>query len=431
MQKNMQSELHNFEQNYGSTLVFCVVATQFDTSGESVSYPQVKTRVFEATSENLSSKGHWRCLLTETMQQATRSVDLRLSLKWIHDSEHGLSALCEPDSFISQIRSVKVHSDTTLSELVVTRVDGERILHGASIEMNMEAGRVTRCGRYKFRVALHTQDISRSQFLDRPIFTSFLDLDTSFNPTEYLKSSPPDVCFYFPVSSHCFQPTHIYAHSSELKGSNYLLSKFAELKRLRRERDAKAKGKEQNFECTVTEFSPGVFRVMLQFMYTGKMGLKKLTIPKEEAPLQESHQVYDMQQEQKPIGFRRAERCHFEDLYKIAERYEVHSLKEPALKAIRNTLNMLFGISLLTSTSLDKSQADISCQIPSERVLDESTRTMMMDIVKEYILFFGTEIFSLGDDSREQKKDFSVADGRGMISYLGEHVLGNLVRLWQ
>lgn len=270
-----------------------------------------------------------------------------------------------------------------------------------------------RCGRYKFRVSLHTQDISRVRFLENPIFTSFLDLDTSFDPVRYKKDTPTDICFRFPISRHCADPTVIHAHSSELTGSKYLLHKMTELnlekvKEKIKEKVTKEEEVEHSFECTVTEFSPAVFRVMLEHMYTGKLLLQ---------PHNYTQQGPD---------HNRTERCYFEDLYRIAERYEVQSLKEPALKAIRHTLNMSIAISILTKITLDDSEeSDVG---HAEKAFQQSAKTMAMDIFKEYIVFFGTEIFVL--QASKHPEDLSIRERQDLISYLGEYIITNLGRLW-
>ncbi|KAF9329850.1 hypothetical protein BG006_007137 [Podila minutissima] len=397
------------ETNYGSTLVFCVDATEFDKSDKAMSCAQVKVRMFEVESPNLSNHGHWKCDLTETMQRSTQAVGLELSLQWVRHSGTGSSQeSLKSNDFISQIKSIKVRSDSTLSELLVDKVDGESIRKGESIQVKLEAGRIAGCGRYKFRVSLHTQDVSRTRFLDKPLFTSFLDLDTSFDPVDCMENTRPDVCFRFPVSRHCAEPTVVCAHSSELKGSTYMLNKMAELSQeqslVKKEKDT-----DHIFECTITEFSPMVFRVMLQYMYTGKLTLQP-------------HSNYNQQSGDISC----AERCHFENLYRIAERYEVQSLKETTLKAIRHTLNMSIAISLLTKISLDDLEADDVGH--TEKAYQQSVKMMAMDIVKEYILFFGTEIFVLQTEKRPE--DLSIRERQHMVSHLGEYVLANLGYLW-
>lgn len=223
-----------------------------------------------------------------------------------------------------------------------------------------------------------------------------------------MENTRPDVCFRFPVSRHCAESTVVCAHSTELKGSTYLLNKMAELSQeqvlVKKEKDT-----DHIFECTITEFSPMVFRVMLQYMYTGKLTLQ-------------SHSNYN--QQSRDISC--AERCHFENLYRIAERYEVQSLKETTLKAIRHTLNMSIAISLLTKISLDDLEGDDVGH--AEKAYQQSVKMMAMDIVKEYIWFFGTKIFVLQTDKRPE--DLSIREGQHMVSHLGEYVLVNLGCLW-
>lgn len=218
----------------------------------------------------------------------------------------------------------------------------------------------------------------------------------------------PDVSFRFPVSTHCANSTVICAHSPELKGSAYLLKKMAGLNQ-EQKRVKKEGNTDHMFECTITEFSPVVFRVMLQYMYTGKLAL------------QPHNNFY-----QQGRDHNRARRCSFEDLYRIAERYKIQSLKESALKAIRHTLNMSIAISLLTKISLDDLEGDGVDH--AEKVYERSVKNMTMDIVKEYIVFFGTEIFVLQADKRPE--DLSIRERHHMISHLGENVLTNLGCLW-
>ncbi|KAI9238470.1 MAG: hypothetical protein BYD32DRAFT_460620 [Podila humilis] len=402
------------EQNYGSTLVFSIGATEFDESDNASSRAQVNVRTFEVESPNLSTHGHWKCDFTETMQQGTRIVGLKLALKWIRRGGPGSKKTLKSDDLISQIESIKVRSDSTLSELFTGKVDGRSILKGDSIQVKLEAGRVLQCGRYKFRVSLHTQDISRARFLDKPIFTSFLDLNTSFDPVRCKKDTPTDVCFRFPVSRHCAYPTAIHAHSSELTGSTYLLNKMAELnlekvkEKIKREKVTTEEDVEHSLECTVNEFSPAVFRVMLEHMYTGKLLL----------------QPYNYTQ--KGPDHNRTESCHFEDLYRIAERYEVQSLKETALKAIRYTLNMSIAISILTKITLDDfEEGDVG---HAEKAYHQSAKTMVMDTFKEYIMFFGTEIFLL--QASKHPEELSIRERQDLISHLGEYIVTNLDRIW-
>lgn len=124
------------EQNYGSTLVFSIGATEFDESDKASSRAQVKVRTFEVESPDLSTHGHWKCDFTETMQQGTRIVRLKLALKWIRHGGSGSKKALKSDDLISQIESIKVRSDSTLSELFTDKVDGRSILKGDSIQGN-------------------------------------------------------------------------------------------------------------------------------------------------------------------------------------------------------------------------------------------------------------------------------------------------------
>lgn len=124
------------EQNYSSTLVFSIGATEFDESDKVPSRAQVKMRTFEVESPNLSTHGHWKCDFTETMQQGTRTVGLKLSLKWVHLGGPGSKKALKSDDLIGQIESIKVRSDSTLSELFVDKIDGRSILKGDCIQGN-------------------------------------------------------------------------------------------------------------------------------------------------------------------------------------------------------------------------------------------------------------------------------------------------------
>lgn len=178
--------------------------------------------------------------------------------------------------------------------------------------------------------------------------------------------------------------------------------------KIKKEKVKKEEGVEHSFDCTVTEFSPAVFRVMLEHMYTGKLLLQ---------PHSYTQQGPD---------HNRTERCHFEDLYRIAERYEVQSLKEPALKAIRHTVNMSIAISILTKITLDDPEEDDEGH--PEKAYQHSARKMAMDIFKEYIVFFGTEIFVL--QAVKHPEDLSIRERQNLILHLGEHIVANLGRLW-
>jgi hypothetical protein len=137
------------DQNYGSTLSFSVLCSTFDVSEESPN-TQTKTRVFDKCSSNLSQYGCWHCVFTETQRKNKAGIELNLSLTWQSDKnslepssssfdQQGTIAgqqgvVFNAQELISRIQSIKLRSDSTLSELLVDRLDGRRISEGDTIQ---------------------------------------------------------------------------------------------------------------------------------------------------------------------------------------------------------------------------------------------------------------------------------------------------------
>lgn len=304
-----------------------------------------------------------------------------------------------------------------------------------------------RNGRYKFRIAFHTQDISRSRFLEHPIFTSFLDIYTDFEPEQYWKDTPPDVCFYFPASRAVHEPISINAHSSALSESQYFAQRLTEVTEEKTTRGSPFHG----VLCNITEFTPQVFRAMLRYLYTRRLRLKKRD---EEAQKRTTSAV--TQNEYRSTGtvaseiytfgaFETEERrkkrrdepgaVYFEDLYRISERYEIPTLKALSLKAMQCSLNMSVAISMLAKCQpegQEKSEErdkNVSRRDPAV-VLSHLQWAMAKDSVKEYIQFFGTEVTTSANDAAPGQ-NLSVEECNDMINSLGEDILNNLYRFWE
>ncbi|KAH7057708.1 hypothetical protein BKA57DRAFT_531057 [Linnemannia elongata] len=452
-------------QDYSSTLTFSVLCSTFDVS-EAAPNTQIKSRIFDKASAILSQYGCWHCIFTETKRKNKAGIELNLSLTWLSYQDPASSSSF-PTSFnlqemgrgqqgvasnarelISRIQSIKMRSDSTLSELLVDRIDGHRIYEGDTIQVKLQSGRVTRNGRYKFRIAFHTQDISRSRFLEYPIFPFFLDIYTDFDPEQYWKDTPPDVCFYFPASRTVHEPISINAHSSALGESQYFAQRLMEVAEEKAARESPFYGA----LCNITEFTPQVFRVMLRYLYTGRLRLKKRS---EEAQKRVTSGV--TQNENRSSGTATSEvyifgafeteegrkkrrdepnAVFFEDLYRVSERYEIPTLKALSLKAMQCSLNMSVAISLLAKSRLEGQEAgseerdkDGSHRDP-ETVLNRLQWAMVKDSVKEYIQFFGTEVTTSANDAAPWQ-DLSVEERNDMVNSLGEDILCNLYRLWE
>ncbi|KAG0258824.1 hypothetical protein BG011_003045 [Mortierella polycephala] len=432
------------DENYASTLIFSLVCTNFEESGAEEP-EQTITRIFEKTSSNLSQYGCWRCVFTETKKQ---TVELQLSLCWVPNRD----TCPAPTLFtsrqiqdttptraqepISRIKSIKVRSDSTLSELLVGRLDGRRIL-----EVKLQPVRVLRKGRYKFRIAFHTQDISRSWFLERTVVTSFLDIDSDFEPTKYQSDVPPDVCFQFPTSLNDLgEYATIHAHSFALEESGYFAQRLAKVTKDHADLEHPFYG----IVCTVTEFSPTVFRAMLRYLYTGKVRLKKL--PEEDrtglAPgsgpsgVQAPDPSYYGRKSIEPkwckATSRHPEVMCFEDLYRIGERYEISALKALALRAMQCTLNMSLALSILAKISPQNDGMEPKQEDEEQgRFLHDMVMGLAVSIVKEYIQFFGTEMTTTSAQDRGSVEELSIEERKDIIWYIGEIVLRNISRFWE
>ncbi|KAF8932167.1 hypothetical protein BGZ47_011525 [Haplosporangium gracile] len=445
-------------QDYISALSFSVLCSTFDES-ETAPNTQTKTRIFDKAFANLSQHGFWYCIFTETKRKKKACIELNLSLTW-QSYQNSTSSSSSSNQYetatgqqstasnarelISRIQSIKMRSDSTLSELLVDRLDGRRIFEGDTIQVKLQSGRVMRNGRYKFRIAFHTHDISRSRFLEHPIFTSFLDIYTDFEPEQYWKDTPPDVCFYFPASRAVHEPISINAHSSALKESQYFAQRLTEVTEEKTTRGSPFYG----VLCNITEFTPQVFRAMLRCLYTGRLRLKKRY---EEAQRQTTSGT--AQNESETTGatsevytfgaFKTEERrtkhrdepgaVYFEDLYRISERYEIPTLKALSLKAMQCSLNMSVAISLLAKYrpegGEEEEDKDMSRRVP-KAVLNRLQWAMAKDSVKEYIQFFGTEVTTSTTDAFLEQ-NLSVEERKDMINSLGEDILSNLYRFWE
>ncbi|KAF9185458.1 hypothetical protein BGZ50_003049 [Haplosporangium sp. Z 11] len=429
------------DENYASTLIFSLVCTNFEES-DAEEPEQAITRIFEKASSNLSQYGCWRCIFTETKK---RIVELQLSLCWVPNRDTcpaptlftsrqiqdiTLTRAQEP---ISRIKSIKIRSDSTLSELLVGRVDGR---------LKLQPTRVLRNGRYKFRIAFHTQDISRSWFLENSIATSFLDIDSDFEPTKYLGDIPPDVCFQFPMSlSDSGEYTIIHAHSFALGKSVYFAQRLAKVAKDHADLEHPFYG----IMCTITEFSPAVFRVMLRHLYTGQVRLKKLT-EEGHTGLEPDSGLSGVQKAPCPSYYERKSIeprwckvtgqppgvvC-FEDLYRVGERYEILALKTLALRAMQCTLNMSLALSILAKISpQDDGMGPIQEDGKQDRFFHNMVMGLAVSIVKKYIQFFGTEMTTTSATDRGSTEELSIEERKELIWYIGEIVLRGISRIWE
>jgi hypothetical protein len=307
---------------------------------------------------------------------------------------------------------------------------------------------VTRNGRYKFRITFHTHDIARSRFLEHPIFASFLDIYTEFEPEKYWKDTPPDVCFYFPASRAVHECISINAHSSALGDSQYFAQRLTEATEEKATRGSPFYGA----LCNITEFTPQVFRAMLRYLYTGRLRLKRRDEEAQRRTTLETAQneswtartavagvyTHDAFETEERRMKRREEpgAVYFEDLYRISERYEIPTLKTLSLKAMQCSLNLSVAISLLAKCRPESKgeegeerDNDVSCRNP-EVVLNSLQWAMAKDSVKEYIQFFGTEVTTSATDV-VPGQDLSIEERNDMITSLGEDILSNLYRFWE
>ncbi|KAG0273228.1 hypothetical protein BGZ95_010942 [Linnemannia exigua] len=436
------------DQNYGSTLSFSLVCSAFDVSDTAPTI-QTKTRVFDRASANFSQHGCWHCIFTESKKKHRTCIELDLSLTWKSAKDPSSSssqetAVSNARELISRIQSIKMRSDSTLSGLLVDRLDGHRIYEGDTIKVKLQSGRVTRNGRYKFRIAFHTQDISRSRFLEHPIVPSFLDIYSDFYPEQYWKDTPPDVCFYFPASKDNHEPISINAHSSALGKSGYFAQRLTEVAEEMAIRESPFYG----VMCHITEFTPSVFRAMLRYLYTGRLRLKK---PEEEAQKRatrgsvqgqnqseerstETSGVYTFgaleTEKRRKKRYNEPDAVYFEDLYRISERYEIPTLKALSLKAMQCALDMSLAVSMLSNCSPESEEDKGESNRDPQAVLNKLQWAMAKDSVKEYIQFFGTEVTTSANYALPSQ-GISVGERRDMINSLGDDILNNLYRYWE
>lgn len=144
------------DQNYGSTISFSIVRSNFDDLPID-SPTQTIVRAFDKVVSHTGVHGHWCCVFEEIKRQHRSAVELYLSLNWVvgpDPSDHPSSQEASSSSFIAttdrpagqknaahqarefirRIRSVKIRSDSTLSELLVAPLDGACLLHGEFIK---------------------------------------------------------------------------------------------------------------------------------------------------------------------------------------------------------------------------------------------------------------------------------------------------------
>ena len=126
------------EQDYGSTLVFSIVCSSFDDDDKvKLKAPAIHiTRTYDKISTNLSQNGSWHCVFTETKKCHSGVIDVHLSLTWMHKRDTSKQQSTAQE-LVSRIRSIKVRSDATLSELFVGRVDGREVLRGVATQCNV------------------------------------------------------------------------------------------------------------------------------------------------------------------------------------------------------------------------------------------------------------------------------------------------------
>ncbi|KAG0299255.1 hypothetical protein BGZ98_010200 [Dissophora globulifera] len=445
------------EQHYGSTLSFSIVRSEFqDVRIDSPT--QTVVRTFDKISVNLSQYGSWRCIFEETKQRHRSTIELRLSLSWIPnlDPEADGDGAGQAQELISRIKSVKLRSDSTLSELLVGQLDGRCLLKGEFLKtVRLQPNRVLRNDRYKFRISFYTQDVSRLRFSQHAIFTSFLDIDPEFSPSEYRRDQPPDITFQFPGTQHKHQQlTTIMAHSSAIQQSEYLAQRVAEVI----EEKTRSGLPYTGVTCAITEFSPDIFRVMLRYLYTGRLRMKSRSreAERQAATVTSTRASEAMSSRNAQSSMRGAlDSCvieesgrarmdrvvrsvYFEDLYRISERYEVAGLRALTLKAMQCSLNMSIAIAILAK--LSRNPSDIRAEASSssgamreqeargEKELDAAQVDLAIDMVREYVQFFGSVVAT---EEQDQGFETRVEDCLEMIHYIGDCVINNLTRLWE
>ncbi|KAF9343632.1 hypothetical protein BGX34_006536, partial [Mortierella sp. NVP85] len=293
---------------------------------------------------------------------------------------------------ISQIKSVKIVSDATLSELLIKHLDGQSLLKGGFIKVRLQADRVFRNGRYKFRICFYTRDITQHRTADRPIVTPFLDLDDHFDPMDY-KEEPPDITFRFLRSKVVKEDTTILAHSSALRESRYFTEHVKEA-REEREREGEPF---TGLTCLISEFSPPVFRTMLRFLYMGRLELKSRSKEAERRVISSSCSSNESEPRKVKASGKWTARnrdmqpfecnlqdVYFEDLYRISERYEIPKLKALSLKAMQCSLNMSIAIGMLANLPGDPREAvrGLTGQDQEERRFNSMQMDLVLDTIK-------------------------------------------------
>ncbi|KAF9167511.1 hypothetical protein BGX21_010648 [Mortierella sp. AD011] len=433
-------------QHYGSTLAFSIVRSDFLNMNSTLP-TQTIVRTFNKFSANLSQCGSWRCVFEESKKQHQQSVELQLSLNWVPCSGsltgsgyQGREGQDTARELISRIRSVKIRSDSTLSELLVARLDGRCLLVGEFIRVRLQPDRVLKNGRYRFRIGFFTKMIPNSSPLERPLFTNFLDIDAEFSPVRCRPNELPDVTFQFPTSDSHGAPRIIMAHSSEIKKSQYFAHRVTEVVEEKKRRGIPFSG----ITCEITEFTPAVFRVMLQFLYTGELRVKSISGEREEKA-SAGHSSQAKKGPPKKRAFlnknsrlggciRLPEKVYFEDLYRIAERYEIPPLSALSLKGMQCDLNMSIAIAMLVK--LPRESVDIlgtSCsqaqdyEFKGEIHLDKIQVQLVKSIIKEYIQFYAVEATML---RRPDGKALSVQESLTVIHHIGGCVLDSVEHTW-
>ena len=268
-----------------------------------------------------------------------------------------------------------------------------------------------------------------------------MDINPAFDPTLYRPDEPPDVCFQFPIKGR--DPIAIHAHASVLEPSRYFAQQLAGIAL---EKDDRKRTLFSGTSCTITEFSPAVFRVMLRFLYTGKVEMtNQLENTRFERGLpSQTRRVFDPVENvvhDECLGGNRnrtSGAVYFEDLYRIAERYGVQALKSLSLKAIQCNLNMTIAISMLAKLPEDACQQGLMGREESfggendhDRFFRDTQMGIARDIVKEYIQFYSMEVTMANrPESPAGHHHPSTQQLREMISEVGDCVLSNMVRLW-
>ncbi|KAF8930629.1 hypothetical protein EDD21DRAFT_356105 [Dissophora ornata] len=432
------------EQVYGSTLSFSVVCSEFEAIGTD-SPAKTIIRTFDKTSTNLSQYGCWHCIFEESKKQRQRVIELYLSLNWVLSSEppfpvsssstKGGSDRDMAYELIGRINSVKIRSDSTLSELLVDRIDGRCLHAGGLLKVRLQPDRVLRNGRYKFMVGFYTQDILRTRRLERQIFTSFVDIDPEFDPTELRQDETADVTFEFPAPKYGQGPITIQAHSSALQKSRYFEQRMTEVVQEKAHSNLPYNG----ITCVITEFSPNIFRAMLRYLYTGHMRMRNCTGEADVIETLFSIPAEPPKHDGYATGLRGGARSEirvlekvcFEDLYRISERYEIPGLRTLSLKAMQYTLDMSIAIAMLIKLPCKPSELR---QVPGqynssgkeEQRLNKVQLAQVVSTVKEYIQFFGLEVSTWPTENQDCKLELSVEDCLETIRYIGDCVLNSV-----